>query len=93
MEGFCKQEDCPTSEELAALNAGHARSYTDQLERHLAECEFCAAEAEFYRLYPPPVEEDVRPEEMPRALFELAEALLQKKNDLTPLYKLVGRDD
>jgi len=58
---------------------------------HLIECEFCAAEVEFYRLYPP-LEETVVAEKMPRPLFELAHALLQKERDLTPLYRLIEAD-
>ena len=53
------------------------------IRRHLAKCEFCAAEVEFYESYPPvPVsEEPVRPDTMPTPLMELAEALLIKKSD------------
>ena len=59
-----------------------------ELSYHLSICEFCLAEVEFYRQHPP-VEEEVTPEEMPKPLFDLAEALLHGKSDSTPLYKLI----
>lgn len=87
---FCKTRDCPTSETLLSFQNGTAE-FPDDITDHLRDCEFCDAEVAFYRLYPP-VEETAVIEEMPEALFELAEALLQKKRDLAPLYKLVGAD-
>jgi hypothetical protein len=45
---------------------------------HLAGCEFCAAELEFYRAYPPYDVESAAPP-MPTPLFELAEALIAKE--------------
>ena len=87
---FCKTGDCPASEMLLSFLNGTAECAGD-ISAHLSECEFCDAEVAFYRLYPP-VEESVVIEEMPAALHELAEALLQKKRDLAPLYKLVGAD-
>ena len=93
MESFCKQEECPTSEELVALNDRDALAYAEALEEHLATCEFCSAEIEFYRHHQPSAEDDTEPGEMPRALFELAEALLRGKADLRLLNKLIGRQD
>ena len=93
MESFCKKEECPTSDELAALIDREARSYADDLERHLSVCEFCSAEVDLYRHHPPVVEEVVDVE-MPRPLFELAEAILHDgKTDLSPLYRLIDRGD
>jgi hypothetical protein len=89
MESFCKREECPTSEVLLALSPRDPWMYTLELEEHLSRCEFCSAEVEFYRHYPP-VEETVVVGEMPRPLFELAEALLKKDSDLSPLYRLIG---
>lgn len=65
---------------------------SEDLRQHLANCEFCSAELEFYRRHPPR-EEKVEPVSIPEPLFELADALLHKKRDLTELYKLAGRDD
>jgi len=92
MGSFCKQDECPASDALVALNEGDAGSYTLELEKHLMACEFCSAEVDLYRHYPP-VEEDVPVEQMPRPLFELAEALLRRDNDMRPLYRLVERGD
>ena len=58
------------------------------IRRHLCVCEFCAAEVEFYSHYPP-AEETAEAEEIPPPLYELAEALLSKKDDVTPLYRLI----
>ena len=92
MKSFCKQAECPTSEELVALQNTDARSYTEELDRHLSICEFCSAEASFYRLHPP-TPENVEIEQMPQALYELADALMEKKGDMTPLYKLIDNID
>ena len=88
MKSFCKGQECPTSEELVAFSEYRDGSYTLKLEEHLSVCDFCAAEADLYRHYPP-VEEQVPVAKMPRPLFELAEALLKKDNDLSPLYRLI----
>lgn len=54
-----------------------------EIRKHLAVCEFCAAEVEFYESYPPNAEQDeaIEADSMPTPLFELAEALLIKKRD------------
>jgi len=49
-----------------------------RLAAHLASCDFCAAEIEFYRHYPPDLAEIAVPP-MPRPLLELAEALIAKE--------------
>lgn len=84
MANFCKNEDCPTSEDLLAFQTGDmpvAEGIT--IRRHLAACEFCTAEVEFYETYPESGSADEQPEadSMPTPLFELAEALLIKKRD------------
>jgi len=90
MKRFRKTEDCPSSETLLAFQNGDCHPADGAgIPRHLFSCEFCAAEAEFYGLYPP-VDEKARLENIPPPLFELAEALLRKKRDLAPLYRLVG---
>lgn len=49
---------------------------------HMATCEFCTAEAEFYSRYPQSTGDDLttEPSEIPAPLFELAEALLKNRN-------------
>ncbi len=83
MATFCKSEDCPTSQELLAFQLGDIPVADSKWVRvHLASCEFCAAEVEFYEHYPPR-EESVEVNEspaMPAPLQELAEALIGKKN-------------
>lgn len=83
MAKFCKNEDCPTSEDLLAFQLGDIPvSEGTAIRKHLASCEFCAAEVEFYESYPPAAEnEPTQPDVMPRPLYELAEALLTKKRD------------
>ncbi len=90
MESFCKTEDCPPSDKVAAFR--NTSTDREGLRAHLSRCEFCAAELEFYRHYPPR-EEKVELPNIPEPLFELADALLHKKRDLTELYKLAGRGD
>jgi hypothetical protein len=92
MGTFCKQEDCPASEELLALRDIDEQLYAAELIDHLSLCEFCLAELEFYRLHLP-VDEVVAAGQIPGPLFELAESLLKKKNDLTPLYNLIDHAD
>jgi hypothetical protein len=93
MEGFCKHEDCPTSEDiLAFLNGNVEEAVGAGYKCHLLECEFCSAEIEFYRFYPP-VDDKAVLEKMPEPLLELAEALLDKKHDLTPLYRLIDQSN
>lgn len=84
MAKFCKNEDCPTSEDLLAFQTGDMPvSEGTAIRRHLAICEFCMAEVEFYESYPPVAEQDDAAEvdSIPTPLFELAEALLIKKRD------------
>lgn len=84
MAKFCKNEDCPTSEELLAFQNGEVlREEGAVIRRHLATCEFCAAEVEFYESYPQSedIDENVEADSIPKPLYELAEALLSKKND------------
>ena len=76
--GFFKNEDCPSSLELLSFQTGDIdRSSVKGIRRHLESCEFCAAEVEFYSHYPP-AEGVTEPDEIPAALYELAEALLRK---------------
>ena len=71
---------CPSSENLLAFQNGESsKSETERIEAHLAGCEFCASEVEFYIHYPPS-EELVATVEIPIPLYELAHALLNIKN-------------
>ncbi len=84
MTKFCKNEECPTSEELLAFQIGDmpvSDGYV--VRRHLSQCEFCSAEVEFYENYPPTAEHDepVEADSIPTPLYELAEALLIKQRD------------
>jgi len=90
MGSFRKHKDCPTSEEILALCDSGLNSETTT--QHLASCEFCAAEASLYRVHPP-LPENVSVEEIPKPLYELAEALLHGKSDAKPLYRLIESSD
>ena len=93
MSTFCKNEDCPASEELLAFQVGDMPVHEGAgIRRHLAVCEFCAAEVEFYTNYPQ-ANDNVEADEIPRPLFELAEALLNKKQDDAFFDQLMYADD
>jgi hypothetical protein len=76
MSSFRKSKDCPSSDELLGTLSEAIRGDRGlRIARHLANCDFCAAELEFYKNYPPTSEtEPAGP--MPGPLRELAEALL-----------------
>ena len=79
MPGFCKNEDCPSSNELLEFQNGDLiQPRGSEVNKHMASCEFCAAEVEFYSHYP---QEEGTSEttEIPAPLFELAEALLKNR--------------
>lgn len=81
--GFRKNEDCPSSQELLAYENGEfAHTLKLAIGEHLAACEFCEAEVEFYSRFP---QEDIASEttssvDIPAPLFQLAEALLKKQH-------------
>lgn len=88
MGSFCKNEDCPASQELLAFQKGElGLQEGGSIRDHLGTCEFCAAEVEFYKLYPPS-EESIEPEKIPQPLLELAEALLRDKKDNRAFYEI-----
>lgn len=92
MTGFCKNEDCPTSNELLAFENGDLeRGRATEVRAHLRTCEFCESEVEFYATYPQASEETVtETAEIPAPLFELAEALLKNRStDHTSLNSLL----
>ncbi|CAN5380091.1 hypothetical protein BH20ACI1_BH20ACI1_00510 [soil metagenome] len=80
MVTFCKSAMCPSSENLLAFQTGEvSTAENERVEAHLAVCEFCASEVEFYTRYPP-AEESVATVEIPLPLYELAHALLNIKH-------------
>jgi hypothetical protein len=82
MATFRKQEDCPTSQQLLAYQLGDLElSACRPIGRHLSACEFCTSEVAFYERYPVARDTEDTPAEakMPKPLFELAEALLNRK--------------
>lgn len=83
MATFRKREDCPTSQQLLAYQLGDIEGGVGRIiGRHLAVCEFCHAEVDFYERYPQAEEPEDAAEDvsMPEPLFELAEALLNKNS-------------
>ena len=79
MINFRKNSSCPTSQDLLAFqNCEISTNKFSAVQKHLSECEFCAAEVEFYARFPQADEECVEME-MPAALYELAEAILNNK--------------
>jgi hypothetical protein len=88
MGSFVKTKECPSSERLLAFQAGEVVEVLDSIEQHLEVCEFCLAEVDFYEVFPPMEEEQVEAGQIPEPLRQLAEALLRKRVDLRPLYRL-----
>lgn len=82
MVNFCKNEDCPSSQELLDFqNGDFERERAVDIRIHMASCEFCSAEVEFYSLYPQAQEETfAQPAKIPAPLFELAEAILKNRH-------------
>ena len=79
MTGFCKNEDCPSSDELLGFQTGDlSLSRGSEVRKHLTSCEFCEAEVEFYSHYPPD-ETSSEVTQIPAPLYELAEALLKNR--------------
>jgi hypothetical protein len=77
MSDFRKKIDCPTSHALADCLFEPLDGHRGvQIANHLASCDFCAAELEFYRQYPPQPIRRVETPKMPTPLQELAETLL-----------------
>ncbi len=80
---FRKQEDCPPSQQLLAYQLGDLESSIARpIGRHLSVCEFCTSEVAFYERYPVSREADEASSEskMPKPLFDLAEALLNREH-------------
>lgn len=82
MATFRKQEDCPPSQQLLAYQLGDLETADARIiGRHLVACEFCSSEVDFYERYPVSREAEEAPAEasMPKPLFDLAEALLNRE--------------
>ena len=94
---FCKNVDCPTSQDLLAFqNGGTLAAENGVIHRHLADCEFCAAEIEIYAHFPQADEdfEDCIETKIPRPLYELAEALLSnRQKNFSLLNKMLGKNE
>jgi len=93
MTSFCKNEDCPSSNRLLEFQSRELPKTTgDKIRRHLAKCEFCSAEVEFYSHFPQEegANEPVESTGIPAPLLELAEALLKNRHlDSTALNSLL----
>ena len=85
---FCKNEDCPSSQELLDFQNGDLdRERGVDIRIHTSTCEFCAAEVEFYARYPQ-IQDECNDDaaEIPGPLFDLAEALLKSRSkDFDPV--------
>ena len=80
MTAFSKNENCPPSQVLLAFENGEIETNDSQeIRKHLAICEFCEAEVEFYSRYPQ-ADEPVEPDTIPQPLYDLAEALLTDRS-------------
>jgi hypothetical protein len=95
ISAFCKNEDCPPSDDLLAFQTGELEMpRMSDIIGHVNLCDFCAAEIEFYEHFPP-IEVPSELSEIPAPLFELAAALLSNRdrgmtslNDLLDEYGL-----
>ncbi len=81
MANFRKNLNCPASQVIL----GYQKREIPVRERerimiHLRFCEFCASELDFYAHYPQS-EEKIENSDIPRPLYELAEALLSNRHD------------
>ena len=94
MVNFCKNANCPSSPDLLKFqNNEVSQKEKRRIQRHLAACEFCAAEVEFYKHYPQ-AEEKIETSEIPKPLYELAKALLGNRgNACSMLNKLMGENE
>ena len=92
METFSKTEHCPPSDLLVEFQKGGTDdAIRVRIRRHLQSCEFCSAEVEFYRCHEPVAETPIA-DEIPRPLFELADALLhRRRDDISFIFDVVDR--
>ena len=81
MANFRKNLNCPASQGLLSYQKGEISvRERERIMIHLRFCEFCTSEVEFYQHYPQS-EEAIENSDIPRPLYELAEALLSKRHD------------
>lgn len=98
MVTFSKNEDCPPSQTLLEYASGElSREAGAEIRPHLASCEFCSAEVDFYDKHPLSTVSDdsetVETSEMPSHLFELANALMKKDLSGGPIKKMIDEHD
>lgn len=93
--GFRKGADCPSSDRLLAFRQSKLGIFaSDVIGRHVASCDFCAAELEFYRHFPAIPDEEVIPDRIPGPLYDLAQAILTNRTSgINALKTLVGRQN
>lgn len=91
---FCKNANCPASQNLLAFQKGETtKNEDDFIRNHLKSCEFCAAEIEFYAQFPQS-DETVASVEIPLPLYQLAQALLNNsRQDISLLNKLLANTE
>lgn len=91
MISFCKNAKCPSSESLLAFQQGEiSPKESKEISRHICVCDFCEAEVEFYAHFPQG-EENVVAVDIPKPLYELAEALLgSSKKKFSLLNRLIN---
>jgi hypothetical protein len=91
---FCKNAECPSSENLLAFSNGELSAKdTGKIGKHLTDCEFCSSEIELYE-HCPQTDEVVADAEIPLPLYQLAEALLGNKHkDFRLLNKLLSETE
>ncbi len=80
---FCKSATCPSSEDLLLFERSElVVKKSKEICAHLAACEFCAAEVEFYAHYPQDETTAAKATktEIPSPLYDLAKALLDNKH-------------
>jgi hypothetical protein len=81
MANFRKNINCPTSQVLLGFQKGEISvRERERIVIHLRFCEFCTSEVDFYEHYPQS-EEMIENSDIPRPLFELAEALLSDRHE------------
>ena len=87
MTKFRKSPNCPLSNDLLAFQTGKISAREkSRITVHLRFCEFCASEVDFYAHHQPS-EESIENAEIPKPLYELAEALLSNRHRDNSLLK------
>lgn len=77
MATFKKTRECPSSWDLYDLSLYAARRRQDrEMLAHVGRCDFCAAELNLYREFPPCDADEAPAPAIPSALRELADSVL-----------------